>query len=105
MTVIRGDIRNQVESDREFQIARVEIHEMVGSMRGNVVQQVFGQITVRVYEPDAVSQDDMLQDQIAQKGGFSRPRFSDHVYVLALVDLGNAKKLRFTPAVAFADCD
>lgn len=85
MAVIRCNVGKQVEPNREFNITRIEIHQMIGTMRGNVVQQLFSQIAVGVNQSDTVSEGDVLKNQIAQQGGFARASFSNDVDVLALV--------------------
>ena len=64
-----------VQADGEFEVAGIEIHQMVGTGRGNVVQKFLGQITVRVNHANAMSEGDVLQDQIAEQGRLARRRF------------------------------
>jgi len=64
MTVIRRDIRQHVQSDGKFKIARIEIHQMVGALGRNVVQQFLGQVAVGVNDPDSMAKGDVLNDQI-----------------------------------------
>ena len=48
MPVVGRNVREKIEADREFEIARIEVAEMVGTPRWNVVQQVFRKIAVRI---------------------------------------------------------
>ena len=76
---------------RSYQVARIEILQMIRPLRRDVVQQFLGQVAVRVNHPDAMPQRDVLQDQVSQQGGFSRAGFTDDVEVLPFVHGGNAK--------------
>ena len=105
MPVIRRHIADDVQSDGEFQVARIEIHQMIRPLRRDVVQQFLGQVAVRVNDANAVSKGDVLQDQVPQQRRFAGAGFADDVDVLALVHGGNAKGLGFAPAMTFADCD
>jgi hypothetical protein len=105
MLVIRRHIANDIQSNREFKVARIEIHQMVGTLGRNVVQQFFGQIAVGINQANTVSKGDVLQNQIAEQRRFAGPGFADDVEVLALVNGRYAKGLGFTPAMTFADCD
>src|ERR1039458_3247208 len=96
---------NDIQSDGEFQIARIEIYQMIRPLGRDVVQQFLGQIAVRVYDPNAVPERDVLQDQVSQQGGFSRAGLADDVEVLPFVHGGNAKGLGIAPAGLLADDD
>jgi hypothetical protein len=96
---------NDIQSDGEFQIARIEIYQMIRPLGRDVVQQFLGQIAVRVYDPNAVPERDVLQDQVSQQGGFSRAGLADDVEVLPFVHGGNAKGLGIAPAGLLTDDD
>ena len=89
-----------VQSDGEFKVARIEIHQMIRPLGRNVVQQFLGQVAVRVNDADAMSKRDVLQNQIPQQGRFAGAGFADDVDVLPLVHGGNAKRLGIAPAIA-----
>jgi hypothetical protein len=93
MPVIRRDIGEQVKSNGKFNVARIEIYQMVSTFGRNVIQQFFGQITMRVNQSNAVPKLDVLQDQIAEQCSFARTSFSNDVDMLPLVTLGYAKRL------------
>jgi hypothetical protein len=78
---------------------------VVGALWRNVVQQFFGQIAMGVNDPDSMPKRYVLDDQIAQKGGFAGASFSDDVDMLALVTGGYAKRPWVAPAFALADDD
>src|ERR1039458_988166 len=105
MAAVRVDVRQHVQPDGEFEIARIEIYEVVGVPGWNVVQELLGQVAVGVDDANAVTKGDMLDDQVAQERGLAGPGFSDDVDVLSLVRDRYAKRLRLPPAVAFSDHD
>jgi hypothetical protein len=76
---------------------------MIRPLWRDVVQQFLRQVAVRVNDPDAVVQRDVLQDQVSQQGGFSSAGFADDVEVLPLIHGGNAKGLGIAPAGLLAD--
>ena len=103
--VIGGYRADDVQSDGEFQVARIEIHQMIRPLRRDVVQKFFGQVAVRVNDTNTVAQRDVLQNQIPQQGGFSSAGFADDIEVLPFVHGGNAKGLGFAPAGLLANND
>lgn len=105
MPVVRRYVGEQIHANGVFEVAGIEICEVVGSLRWNVVQQFFGEIAVRINDAYTVAERDVLDDEISKKGGFAGARFSDDVYMLALVFFGYTKTLGVAPAVAFSDDD
>ena len=61
---IRGHIGQKVEPYRMLKIAGIEVAEVVGPARGNVIENFFRQIPVWVDEPYAVPKADVLENQI-----------------------------------------
>ena len=78
---------------------------MIRPLGRDVVQQFLGQVAVRVNDPDAMPQRDVLQNQVSQQGGFSRAGLADDVEVLPFIHGGNAKGLGIAPAGLLADDD
>ena len=70
-----------------------------------MMQEFFSEVSVGINEADAVSEGDVLDDEVSKKCGFAGPRFSNNVDMLALVLLGDAKTLGSAPAFAFSDDD
>ena len=105
MAVIWCHRADDIQADGEFQITRIKIHEMIRPLRRDVVQQFLGQFAVRVNDPDAMSQRDVLQYQVPQQCGFSSAGFADDVEVLSFINGGNAKGLGIAPAWFLADDD
>jgi hypothetical protein len=79
MPFIRRDGTEQIEADWMFHVGRVEIRHILNAMAGHVVQQVIRQIAVRINDGDAMPGFNVLQNQIAEQGGFARPAFPDGV--------------------------
>ena len=42
MPVVRRNIGEQVQTNRKLNVARIEIHQMIGSMRRNVMKKFLG---------------------------------------------------------------
>jgi hypothetical protein len=103
--VVRLDIGKDVHADGVFKIAWVEIREMVSPLRWNVVQQFFGQVTVRINHANAMPERNVLDDQISQKGSLAGAGLSNDIYMLSLILNGNAKTLGITPAFALSNDD
>jgi len=70
---------NDIQADGKFQVARIEIHQMIRPLWRDVVQQFFSQVAVWVNDPDPMPQRDVLQNQISQQGGLSSAGFTDDV--------------------------
>ena len=60
--VVGRDLGEQVQADGEVEVAGVEIDQVIGPGRGNVVEQFFGKIAMRVNEADAMIGGDVLHD-------------------------------------------
>lgn len=103
MPVIRRDIGEQIHPDGKFNVARIEIYQVVRAFGRNVIQQFLGQITVWVNQSNAMSKLNVLNDQIAEQCGFARAGFSNDVNMPALVTGRYAKRLRLSVAFAVSD--
>jgi hypothetical protein len=101
--VIGSDVGKRVQSDGEFDVPRVEIHEMIGPLRRDVVQQFLRQIAVRIDDADAMAERYVLQDEVAEQRGLAGAGLADDVEVLALVHGGHAERPGVAPALPFAD--
>ena len=93
----------QIQSHREFEVCRIEIHQMIGPPRRNVVQQFFGQVAVRVNEADAVTECYMLNEQIAEQCRLAGPGFANDVDMVAVVGRRNAKRPALAPSLTLSD--
>ena len=71
MAVVRLDIGEQIEADGEFEVAGVEIYQMIRPRGRNMVQKFFRLVAVRVNEGDTMTESDMLHKHIAEKGRFA----------------------------------
>ena len=103
MAVVRLHIGKQIEADGEFEVAGVEIYQVICPSWRNMVQQLFGKVAVRVNEGDTVSLHDMLHKHIAEQCCFARSGFADDIYMVAMVGSRNAKRPGVTPAFPLAD--
>jgi len=105
VTVIRSHVRDQVDTDGEFKVTRIEVAQVVGSGWRNVVKKAFGQVAVGIDQTEAMPQGDMLDDHVSQERRLAGAGLSDHVDVLALVNLGNAKNQWISPPMSFPNGD
>lgn len=105
VAVVRRDVRQDVQADGELQVGRVEVHEVVGPLRRDVVQDLIREVAVRVDEADAVPEGDVLHDHVMQEGRLAAARLADDVDVLPLVGDEDAESLGPAPALALPDCD
>ena len=103
MSAVRWHIPKHVDPDREVEVSGVEIHQVVGTIRRDVSEDLLGEIAVRVDESDAVAKVNVLKKQIPQQRRFARAGLPDDVDMLALVSRGNAKRQRIPPSVALPD--
>ena len=62
MTIVWFHTADDIQADGIFQIARIEIDQVVSPLRRDVIQQFLGEIAVRVNHPDTMAQRDVLQD-------------------------------------------
>jgi hypothetical protein len=83
---------------------RQEIDEVIRTTRLDTVEQFFGKVAVRVNEPDAVAGGDVLHDEIAQQGRFSRTGLADEIEVMALVGSRNSEGDFVPPSRAGCRC-
>jgi hypothetical protein len=74
---------------------------MISAFRGDVVQEFFRQVTVRINDAYSMAHGDVLDDEIAEQCGLTRARLTDDVDVLSLVFSGYAKGQRASPHFAF----
>jgi hypothetical protein len=61
-------IRQQIQSNGEFQIGWVEINQVICPPAGDMVQQFLGQVSMRVNQPDTVTRRDVLNNHVPQQG-------------------------------------
>ena len=105
MPMVRRDIRKDIQANRKFQITGIKIDEVIRPIWRNVIQEFFSQVTMRINEGNAVSQCNVLNNQIAQQRGFARTGFSDDVDVLPLVGSRNAERHARAPELSLSDDD
>jgi hypothetical protein len=103
MAVVRRDIGEHIHANGVLKIAGIEIREVVGPLRRDVVQQFFGKVAVRVNDANTMPEGYVLDDEISKQGSLASAGLSNDVDMLALVFLGYAKTLGIAPAVALSN--
>ena len=74
MTMILGNGVKEVESNRILSVGRTEIHCILDSIRRNMVKEIKCKVAMGINDADAVSGLDVLENEIAEQGRFSRAR-------------------------------
>jgi len=92
-----------VETDREFELCRVEIDHVVGSRCWNVFQEFMGQVAVRIDDAYAFAVHDVLENQIPEQGCFSGSHLAEHIDMLSAVNATKTTGLFSAPSVADSD--
>ena len=95
MPVVGRYPSDKIDADGICKVGRVEIHEVVGSVHGNVLQDFLGEVTVRVNQGKAAPCAGVLNKQVAKEGRFPRTRFADDVKMVSGVRGRYAKQSFF----------
>ena len=78
----------RVEADGIIHIRRVEIKHIAGAVAWDAVDDLFGQIAMRVDQGDASPRMNVLQNSGFEKSRLPRPSLTNHVNVASSVFLG-----------------
>ena len=62
MSVVWLHTTDDIQADGKFQVTRIEIDQVVGPLRRDVIQQFLGEIAVWINHANAVPQRDVLQN-------------------------------------------
>ena len=92
MPAVRLDLGKKVESDRMAEVRRIKKDDVVGASSWDVVEELLGQVAVRVDDRESSTLDDVLDDEIAEQRTLAGSRFPDHVEVLEPIALPNTKR-------------
>jgi hypothetical protein len=68
-----------------------------------LIQDFFGQIAMRIYDPHAVAVFDVLENQIAQERRFARAALADAVHMLPPIGRKKPKGNRLAPGLPVTD--
>jgi len=105
VAIVPPNPSQQVEGDGELEVGGVGIDQIVGTGGWKVVEEFVGEIAMGIEQGEPVSGAEMLQDGIAQEGGFSRAGFADEVRVVAGILGMDAERCFRAPLGARADVD
>jgi RNase P protein component len=78
-------ISKQIETDWIFHVGGIEICHVLNAVVRNVVQKVIRQIAVRINDADTAPGLNILENQTAEQGRFTRSAFADGVKVMSAV--------------------
>ena len=87
-----------IQSQRHFQIGRIEVDDIIDTLLWNDRQRVFGKVSVRVHNAQSVAAGEILLDHVLHEAGLTGTGLSDDVQVTTAIPLGNSHLL-FDPAV------
>ena len=103
MSLVGRGLGEQIQPDGVVEVARVEIHGLLGAASRDVIEQLGRQIPMRINETDAVALLDELEDEIAQQRGLPGTRLADDVGVVACIAQFEAERLLAAPCLPHAD--
>ena len=66
-------------------VCGVEVRYVLGSVFGDMVEDIFCQLAVRINEADTSSAPDVLENHIGEKGTFSRTSLTYQIRVVSAV--------------------
>jgi len=85
MPFIGWNIGEEIHAERKFQVAGVEIYQVIGPGRRNAVQKVFGKVAMGVNQTDPMAHGNVLNEHISQQGCLARTCLADDVDMVAMV--------------------
>ena len=85
MARLRFNSGKEVKPNGVLRIRGVEINDIINTVPRNVIQNVFGEIAVRVNQANAMTQGDVLNEKVAQKRRLPRSGFANDVKMLPAV--------------------
>lgn len=77
VVLITGSLFKRIQAHRILKIGRVEVGEIVCSMRRDTVEKLFRHVPVRIDKTHSPPLMDVLKDQVAKEGGFACARLAD----------------------------
>src|SRR5581483_7232094 len=105
MPHVLGDRAEQIETDGVFRVGWIEIDDIVGTGWGNMIQQLFGEIAVRIDDADTFAGTNVLENQIAKQSRLAASGFAEAVHVVAAVSARKTERLISAPHVSLTDID
>jgi hypothetical protein len=66
MPLLLRPLAEKVQSDRVVDIGRIKVRNVLDPPPRNVLKDIRGKITVRIYDSDSVAGLDILKDEITQ---------------------------------------
>jgi hypothetical protein len=81
MMPVAVSLFERIQSHRVLKIRRVEVSDMVRSMRRDAIEEFFRHIPVRIDKAHSPSLVDILEDEIPKQGAFPCAGLADHVHM------------------------
>ncbi len=102
--VHRGvDILQHVESDGVLAIRRIEDDDVIGTVAGDIVEDVIGEITVRIDDRYAFARLDIGEDHVVEQGGFAHAGLTDDIDMPTTILRTDTKELVHTAVVGLTE--
>jgi hypothetical protein len=98
-----GVALEKIQPDGCVFVGRIEVHHIIGAVRGNVVQQIGGKVAMGIDDRDAFTGLDILKDQIPQQRCLAGAGFAKDIQVMASVSTRKSKRLIASPAKTCSD--
>ena len=71
MPLIGSNTGQGIQPDRVFTVSRIKVDEVVCSRRRDMVEQILGEVAMRIDQSDTIPCGDMLKDQIPEESAFA----------------------------------
>ncbi len=84
-----GAYLQNIESDRALGISRIEINYIVSALFGNMLQDVFYKVAVRINDANAFTVLNILYRQVFDKHGFTTTGFTNDIQMTTPVGTGH----------------
>jgi hypothetical protein len=74
---VAGSLLKRIQAHRILEIGRVEVRDIVRSMRRDAVEKLFRHVPMRIDKAHSPPFMDVLKDEVPKEGGFSCAGLAD----------------------------
>ena len=82
MRLILGHLGEEVQSHRTREIGRVEVQDLSRPVSGDRVQDLPGEVSMRIKETHTSPGIEVLEDEVPEEGALAESRLPDDIQVL-----------------------
>jgi hypothetical protein len=94
-----GNALEEVQANSHVGVGWMEIDHVIRAPAGNVIEEIDGEIAMRIDDPDAMSSFNVLEDEVPEERRLARAGLSEHVQMLTAVGRGKAERLVASPSL------